>query len=82
MKTYFVHSTAKSGKRFTLAAKLIEDEMFVASAVCSKKDNFSRKIGRLISEGRLNKGKGFLVLQDDDFIKVLNKYSKQFAEDN
>jgi len=51
----FIHGHSRDGYRFTAAYEPVDNGVEVAVAVASKKDNFSRKIGRLISEGRLNK---------------------------
>ena len=58
----FYSSPAEEGQktpRVTVVAKVIPDTNIiqVASARCSSKDRFSRKIWRRIDEGRLAKGK-------------------------
>ena len=50
-KMYF-HGKDKDDNRYTLAAIESDGIIKFGSAVCSKKDNFSKKIGRLIAEGR------------------------------
>ena len=76
MKTYYLHSTAKSGRRFTLAATVKDDNLLIGSALCSNKDQFCRRIGRNISEGRLNK---FIRLEKDGLITFFRiKEIKQY----
>jgi hypothetical protein len=47
----------------TIVAKLLPNHrtVFASFAVCNGNDNFSRKIGRSIAEGRLKNGIGFKV---------------------
>ena len=45
---------AKGG--LTLAIKSDGEYVYVATAKCGQKDNFDRKLGRTIAEGRLNSG--------------------------
>lgn len=40
----------------TVAFDVDGDVLFYASALCSRKDQFNRRIGRLIAEGRFDKG--------------------------
>lgn len=72
-KTWFFHtpeiskpSTGKITKRYTneivparytIAGKFNGGTLDLSFAKCSKKDQFSKKIGRLIAEGRLTKRK-------------------------
>ena len=50
---FYTHGTDKSGKRFTLAAKKVKDDKVqFGLAICNERDNFCRKIGRKIAEGR------------------------------
>ena len=39
----------------TLAIKKEGDSLFIAQAQCGRKDNFNRKLGRTIAEGRLTR---------------------------
>ena len=43
--------------RVTIVGKIKNNFLELSAARCSDKDNFSRKIGRIIAEGRLNKKK-------------------------
>ena len=50
-----------SGKGgLTICYQVDGDEVHYAEAQCHMKDNFSRRKGRLISSGRLHKGKSFV----------------------
>lgn len=61
LKTFFRHTFVLGPKghvrRATFAGQFnpSNGELNINFSVCSKKDNFSKKIGRLIAEGRLNK---------------------------
>jgi len=57
--TLYNHCKDKQGRRFTVAA-VVEDGLLNAKvslgiARCSSKDNFNKKIGRAIAEGRATK---------------------------
>ena len=55
---YVFHSKPlPSGKRVTLAANYNEENssLNIATSRCSPKDQFSKKLGRIIAEGRLEK---------------------------
>lgn len=50
---FYTHGTDNSGRRFTIAAKKInENTVQFGLAICNERDNFCRKIGRKIAEGR------------------------------
>ena len=90
MKTYYLHSTTKSGHRFTLAARNNEDNViFIGIAVCSKKDKFCKKVGRNIAEIRLNTRKlekayerGYVdtVKLNGDIASSLRNFAEQYAK--
>jgi hypothetical protein len=53
MKTYYIYETAKKSKRrLSIAAFISENQLCIGVAQCSKKDQFNKKIGRAIAEGR------------------------------
>lgn len=55
MKPYFIHSTAKSGRRFTLAAYVDNTNGYhlrIGTALCSKQDQFVKLTGRNKALGR------------------------------
>jgi len=59
--TKFMHMQLGAG-HITLAVRAMPDEVgayVVGAAFCSPKDQFSKKKGRLIAEGRLTVGKVF-----------------------
>lgn len=74
---YYFHGKTVDNCRFTISAKIQEegDLLILGASICSHKDNFSRKIGRTISEGRINawlngrvpKGIDNLSFYTDDF---------------
>lgn len=59
MKSLFFHGTTTDGARFTVCGIINgkEDSLKVSGAICSKRDPFVKKIGRLISEGRIIKNR-------------------------
>lgn len=80
MKTYYLHSKTARGNRFTLAARPTGGHILIGIAKCSKRDHFNKKIGRMISEGRLNKG--VVYVRDGELPKVLREFAKEFSEIN
>ena len=56
-KTEFVHFYIGQGRATAAIRKVADNYHHVAVSFCSPNDQFSRKKGRLIAEGRLNKGK-------------------------
>ena len=58
---FYYHGETVDNHRFTLCAKPKGNYFSVAASICSKNDNFCRKIGREISKGRLHKGVHFLI---------------------
>lgn len=52
---YIYHSPHTESPRVTVVGEFIGNFLYVAVAMCSKKDRFSRKIGRTIAMGRLKK---------------------------
>lgn len=56
-KTLFFHTPYNKGFfRYTVAGVSVDGVLYLAIAKCSKKDEFSRKIGRKITSGRLEEG--------------------------
>jgi len=56
LKIYYFHEKTVDGNKFTVSAYIDKNENVIISvALCSKKDNFCRKIGRSVSSGRLVK---------------------------
>lgn len=50
---YYFHGKTNDGYRYSVSVLEKEDgDIYIGTSICSKKDNFSRKTGRLISEGR------------------------------
>jgi len=86
-KMYFFHGITKDKRRFTICGVENGGIMNISCALCSLKDNFSRKIGRCISLGRINKMKNVtykVVFQNNytetiiDFGVKLNKHDSVF----
>lgn len=52
--TIFTHGLDSTGKRFTMAAAINGDKTVVnyGISICRKGENFDKRLGRLISEGR------------------------------
>ena len=52
-QAYFTHGTnGMTGRRFTLAVVIRKGNTYLGIAECSEGDQFSRKIGRKLSESR------------------------------
>lgn len=60
--TKFIHGHTRDGQRFTAAYDNSGETIQIAVSLCSKRDQFNKKIGRLISEGRLNKTDKILTI--------------------
>lgn len=77
-RTYFFHVREwhrgnillNAGKTF--AARIVGDKIHYTCASCSHRDHFCKRIGRMVAEGRLNKGKEVFVYPSNDL--------KKFAE--
>lgn len=63
MKEYYYHGRAVDGRRFTVTGVYNNTigELIIGVSLCSAKDNFCRKTGRMISSGRVKK---YLKTQD------------------
>jgi hypothetical protein len=55
MKTLYFHSDNKSQKRVTVAGVVVDNTLRIGVSICAPKDMFTKKKGRLISEGRASK---------------------------
>ena len=54
---YRFYSKPTSGTRVTVVGEHKDGMLNLATAVCSRKDNFVKRKGRAIAEGRFSKGK-------------------------
>lgn len=63
----------ENGSRVTVAGEYADGMLFLSAARCSRKDQFRRKIGRLIAGGRLNKGQFFQVYELEEGQKADHK---------
>lgn len=63
MKELYYHGRAVDGRRFTVTGvyNTTIGELIIGVSLCSSKDNFCRKTGRMISSGRVRK---YLKTQD------------------
>lgn len=52
--TLFFHGISAEGMRFTIAGKFEKDNLILGLSLCSDKDNFCKKTGRIKAEGRMN----------------------------
>jgi hypothetical protein len=68
MKTLFTHGKDLNGRRFTIAARYDFEKILIDYAICGKKDQFEKKIGRYISEGR--------CLKNPRIIKTISWFPK------
>jgi hypothetical protein len=57
MYRFYSNAVDTNGVRVTIVGQLKNNILKLASARCSIKDNFCKKTGRSIAEGRLAKGK-------------------------
>ena len=86
---YIFHSrpVAKQA-RVTLVIKYVDGIVSIAASRCSAKDNFSRKKGRQIAEGRLVKGKLVDSFEKKDsmsnveFLNYANYYAEMVVNDS
>lgn len=76
----FKHGTNSSNHRFTMAIEgpIKGDTLKVAIALCSKKNQFSKKRGRIISSRRLEKNKRVLNLVIDSTKNVRDNINNIF----
>ena len=85
---YVFHSSRLSNdSRVTVVGQFDKGILKIGVARCSKKDNFSRKHGRLIAFGRIAKGKLALALpivvppSNSDFIQIALSIAHSVDED-
>lgn len=66
-KVYYFHTSILEVTKFgivpgcTIAIKKDGNEFKYGVSICSKRDNFSRKLGREVAENRLNQGFGSII---------------------
>lgn len=75
MSIYYRHFTIDNSVKIshiTLAGTFVEDKFCVALAFCSRKDMFSRKVGRKLAEYRLHQQA--VVIPKSEFYKYASKY--------
>lgn len=58
---YRFYSGAENKNRVSVVGRYSEGILTIAVSRCSNKDHFFRKKGRYIAEGRLEKGKTYLI---------------------
>lgn len=67
-RTYFTYfdaiENAKGGKKFTVAYRVVNGSINFEVAACNERDQFCRRIGRAIAEGRLLKHGGVVLGPD------------------
>jgi hypothetical protein len=80
MKTYFIHTTTALGSRVTFAARPSGDDLLIATAQCNPKDQFTRRLGRVISEGRLDAGKVFIKKINENLVASLRKFTAEYCK--
>jgi hypothetical protein len=78
MKTIFIHGKTKSGRRFTIAGVPDKDKLKIGLAICNPKDQFCKKIGRSISEGRAKNKTYYFELSNDfkENIQIVRYFSE------
>lgn len=82
MKTIFIRSQTKSGRRFTLAGFPDGNKLKIGLAVCNPKDQFCKKIGRSIAEGRAKNKDSYFELSTDlrENINTVKSCATEIAE--
>jgi len=60
-KVYFLHIPEHYNRRGTIAGVINGDALYIGVALCSHEDQFCKKIGRYISEGRARKTSMFKI---------------------
>lgn len=87
-RVFFMHGEADRGNRYTLAAALNGDQLKVGLSICSSKDQFNRKKGRLIAAGRAEVRP--IVIETVNFeegkestgvVAIMSELSKQIRRD-
>ena len=83
---YHFYSNSTDGNRVSVAGQHSEGVLKLAVSRCSNKDNFVRKKGRLIAEGRLLKGKlhseyPMEVCDIQRFVEIAKNVSKDVISD-
>lgn len=76
--TLFFHGTSTDGRRFTIAAKFIQDQtdnddLILGISICSATDQFVKKVGR-------NKAEGRLLSEGHKGCTITSLYSTRFFE--
>jgi hypothetical protein len=83
-KMYFFHGKTKDGKRFTICGTENGGTIIISGALCSYRDSFSRKIGRYISQGRLEKMKNTVLkpVETGEYVKILIEFGVKLNKHN
>lgn len=63
MFRFYSKADETGGIRVAIVGQHVDGKLRLAASRCSSKDNFSKKTGRAIAEGRLNKGKIYKELE-------------------
>jgi hypothetical protein len=54
--TYYFYGQTTDNQRFAVAARMYEENTYILGiSLCSLKDNFNKKLGRTIAEGRVER---------------------------
>lgn len=80
-ESYFTHGQSKTtGRRFTICATIRNGKTWIGIAECSKKDDFSRAIGRKISEKRAihNPTSSYETTDKKEIITMLHIIKEQY----
>lgn len=54
-KLIYHHNSQNPNDRFTFVGEVDDDSIKISAAKCKDKDNFCKRLGRTIAEGRLSK---------------------------
>lgn len=80
MFRFYSKAEETGGVRVAIVGRHIDGKLQLAASRCSSKDNFSKKTGRAIAEGRLNKGKTYKELSVEDC--TIETFVSQAKEDS
>lgn len=75
---------SKENPRVAVIGNFTNGKLEISVSRCGKKNNFSRKIGRTIAEGRLAKGILYDTIEKEsittnEFVEIANKIANEVA---
>lgn len=79
IKVMYFHGKTVDGARFTVSGVIKDDDLHMGISICSYNDQFSKKIGRTISTGRVlnqkdgSRGRTLISLYSDTLVNEHKK---------